>query len=720
MRHIHPGSCRLAKRSIHILATCLIAAAVLLSYSARAQSPGTGPITEAELAAMTPQSPNPYLALLPEGVAPDWKYWNAYASIHSPLKAEARRSRTHQTPTPVGEVEENNSITSAQILPNFGTGNLQTAAIDLFGNISEPSDPIFAGSPVEDDSSIPNATTVTLAPLERKRLNATIGNGPFGSAGTQTGDFDFFRIPAVGSGETLFAETNITHPFDGVDTLMAVYTADGQLLAFNDDEDVTVSLESKIAISVPFAGDYFVCVGSYIDPETEQRLLTDPFNGATGPGVGDEGPYEIILGRGDTDVDFFEVNFEAGDIFGFNAEGFASNISLLTETGFLLLGSSDDASFIYPPVSPLPGGNAAAGAYVIPDDGTYYIRAQGTDPGVYRLDLRVFRNSLETATDGARQILFIDFDGATIDTSIFGGPPGLRQLSPFSDFLANWGLPEVAENTTIDSILFAVEESLQEDLTLFSNNPLFNVEIRNSRDHPDPFGQPNVSRVIVGGTIAESGISTIGIAETIDPGNFDREESAIVLLDLLSAPPSNPNSLNGIPRSNFFSIIDVIGIGVGNIVAHEAGHFLGNFHTSNNFFTVRNIMDEGGSLENTLGVGNDGRIGTADDIDVDFGTDVYSFFEGFSGVEDTLNTTAFAMSSGFDPDIVYVDFNNPSSGTGLQASPFNNLTTAVAVANPGAEIRFIPSTGPASLQITKPLRLVNVNPLGGPVRIGVN
>ena len=43
----------------------------------------------------------------------------------------------------------------------------------------------------------------------------------------------------------------------------------------------------------------------------------------------------------------------------------------------------------------------------------------------------------------------------------------------------------------------------------------FNIEIRNSRDHGDLFGQPNVSRIIVGGTQAELGIPTVGIAQSI-------------------------------------------------------------------------------------------------------------------------------------------------------------------------------------------------------------
>ena len=61
------------------------------------------------------------------------------------------------------------------------------------------------------------------------------------------------------------------------------------------------------------------------------------------------------------------------------------------------------------------------------------------------------------------------------------------------------------------------------------------VNVLNSRDHADPFGQPDVSRLIVGGTIAESGIDTIGIAQSIDPGNFETEETALILLDVSPA-----------------------------------------------------------------------------------------------------------------------------------------------------------------------------------------
>ena len=110
-------------------------------------------------------------------------------------------------------------------------------------------------------------------------------------------------------------------------------------------------------------------------------------------------------------------------------------------------------------------------------------------------------------------------------------------------------------------------------------NDDFALRILNSRDHADPLGQPNVSRVIVGGTIAQSGIPTIGIAQSIDPGNFGTEESALVLLDVLSDPAreSGDPSLNTYitPASDKVAFI---GQAIGNIVSHEAGHFFGDWH----------------------------------------------------------------------------------------------------------------------------------------------
>ncbi len=114
----------------------------------------------------------------------------------------------------------------------------------------------------------------------------------------------------------------------------------------------------------------------------------------------------------------------------------------------------------------------------------------------------------------------------------------MRDLSPLSAFLGRWGLGAEDEDELIDQIVATVRENLRRDLRRQGANTEFDVRIRNSRDHQDRFGRNNWSRAIVGGTIDESGIPTIGIAQSIDPGNYGREETALVLLDILSDPPA--------------------------------------------------------------------------------------------------------------------------------------------------------------------------------------
>ena len=87
--------------------------------------------------------------------------------------------------------------------------------------------------------------------------------------------------------------------------------------------------------------------------------------------------------------------------------------------------------------------------------------------------------------------------------------------------------------------------------------------------------------------------------------------------------------------------VGFVGTALGNVVSHEIGHFVGSFHVDQ-FDEVLNLMDQGGNFPLLYGSGEDGIGGTADDPDVDFGRDTYNPNEGFSGVEDTLNHSAWA------------------------------------------------------------------------------
>jgi hypothetical protein len=240
------------------------------------------------------------------------------------------------------------------------------------------------------------------------------------------------------------------------------------------------------------------------------------------------------------------------------------------------------------------------------------------------------------------QTLFLDFDGARVNTGVFGGS-GVVQLSPLSAFLAKWGIARADEDAVIDGVVARVTENLTDDLVASGLNGSFTLKVLNSRDHADPFGKANVSRIIVGGTVAESGVDTIGIAQSIDPGNFETEETALVLLDYLSEPAGPQYSLN----THLTAASDrlaFVGDAIGNVTAHEAGHFFGNWHTDQ-FNDNANLMDQGGNAEQMFGVGPDGVGGTADDVDVDFGHDILNPRERFLGTEDTLGRIVFGVTS---------------------------------------------------------------------------
>ena len=242
----------------------------------------------------------------------------------------------------------------------------------------------------------------------------------------------------------------------------------------------------------------------------------------------------------------------------------------------------------------------------------------------------------------------------------------------------------------IDAIIAVVEENFA-DIGLIGNNGDFgsdgidghyDIEIVNSRDSADPFGSPNVSRVIIGGTRDELGIPFVSIVESLDVGNFETAETGVVLLDTLSGPSDERLgrfSINSILRAPGVSIIDVIGQVVGNIVSAEAGHFFGNWHTSG-FNAIANIMDTGNFVPGVAleaGVGEDGIFGTNDDIDLDFGRDSFLPEEGFTGTANTLNTIAFGLSTGTTVESVQIDIKPGSFPNSINLGSKGTIPVAI-------------------------------------------
>ena len=574
---------------------------------------------------------------------------------------------------PFAESEPNNSQAAANFIPlGFDAG--EDVQVIVSGSAAPPLVPGPLTPNPEDEGDINKATNTGLTAGGSGAVTTAgdIGDGPFGGT---SGDVDFFRVDA-NAGQLISAATT-AGALGPLDTIIAVYDSAGNLVGFDDDGGP--GFDSLLIFSAPAADSYYVVVSGFL------TLLDDPFDSSSGNGAGSTGPYEVVIGLDAVDRDFFSADLEPGDILGINSTMAGGFLSILSPSGELLIGSPQEASSLYPAASSLPGGGVTSASYVIDTAGTHAISI--LPAGNYELEVEVYRPVLEAEVIGTQQILFLDFDGETFDGAIFGGPSIMRTLSPLSSFLAGWGLTGADESAVIDAIVAAVTENF-DDVRLGNNGDRdasgvhgeYDIEILNSRDHPDPFGQPHVSRVIVGGTIAELGIGTIGLAQSIDPGNFETEETAVVLLDLLSAGAANPNSLNQYTLGGGATIFDVIGAGVGNITAHEAGHFFGSWHT-NNVNAAANIMDQGGILDNTVGVGPDDIFGTGDDVDVDFGKDIYVPNEGFTGTEDTLNLIAFGLSTGkAGPNLVV----NPTALSSTQI-PGQVKNLNLTLSNPGTE-----------------------------------
>ena len=257
---------------------------------------------------------------------------------------------------------------------------------------------------------------------------------------------------------------------------------------------------------------------------------------------------------------------------------------------------------------------------------------------------------MESKTQGAKQIIFLAFDGGRVRLDEGYEP----QMDPLITSLSQWGLGasdlknvirETVRRATEKLYTFIAANGANGDYARSGTPGEFGIDIRNSMDNADPGANPLVTRIIVGLTDNERlANQDIGYAQFIDVGNFKQDDQAAVSTNFIAA------LLDGFALAkpgNKSMTIDFVAEYMSVLISHEFGHLAGAFHTH---FTVENsfngepvnLMDK----DIRVPLGPDLVFGTKDDITMHFGVDTYDPNEIYVGIDDTLNTVAFGLSTG--------------------------------------------------------------------------
>lgn len=378
-----------------------------------------------------------------------------------------------------------------------------------------------------------------------------------------------------------------------------------------------------------------------------------------------------VTGRSSTifDEDYYTFDLKKGDIFDTRVLGAVTGsvgVGLYDPSGNEIAFYTSPGNSIFPGTpptkSPLFRDGLTSFSYVIDRDGRYTARV-GDVTGAYTLNLRTYRPTIEQSPIGTRQTIFLDFNGETFRSETIpglvqlGAPAGSLRVPPLSRYLTQIGLTAADEPALIADITARVQSKFNM-IAQTANNGFYDAtgtpgeysfKIVNNLTDPNVWGRENVSRVIIGGTQLEifndDGNGLLGIAQSVDVGNFDREETALVMLDIIIDSVNNDIVYSGsATRAHAFAEL------LAMVIAHEAGHYLGGAHQNPNN-DIYHVMDQFYDPVISSGSGLDGIFGTRDDVPLRFGEDEYSpnnpgIPTTASGLANSDNVLAFGMSTG--------------------------------------------------------------------------
>ncbi|MGL5827113.1 MAG: hypothetical protein ACRCYU_20200, partial [Nocardioides sp.] len=376
---------------------------------------------------------NPATSLVPPDQPRDYQGWTEAAregaAAREALRDRTVRGRVVAPPLTARESEprgtrgSNDTRANADELPGFGTRRNNPRAT-LLGALSPevvPVSSLVSIKPNKEDDGSPDGARETGVSSDRDGIKTTgfRGDAPGATPADRAFDLDFYRLN-VADGTRITARMVATS--GNLEPIM--FVVDEDLNFVNDSSFEEIDQDVEFSTSLPAGGVYYlVTSGWYVitgDPATDGDTT---------------GKYSLTLSAGQDDRDVWAVDLRAGDVLGATLDS-PGYVSVSGPRGTETHRSPFDASFIYPLDSPLPGASGyPVTDYVAAKDGRYFVTYGGGE-GTYTGTLEVYRPGGEGAR---KQTIFLDTDGARVNTRIWDEGSRLVNLSPLSSFLGKWG-----------------------------------------------------------------------------------------------------------------------------------------------------------------------------------------------------------------------------------------------------------------------------------------
>ena len=443
---------------------------------------------------------NPLIALLPDPSRSDFAYWKSALAQQSAKRAAKRKptAALQVEPLLVDELEPdalrggNDHPANAELIPAFGSAAGQRSAARILGTLAPSAAAAEFDAPPEDNGAIPLARETGIrtgvAVLQPPR-SATARTA---SAGDRTRRLRLLQASRASAGQR--SRSTSTRRQRRSTRSSCSTTPPGTSIAFNDD--AAAGYDSLLLQRLPADGDY------YVWSRATSPVPEDPFDSGSGTAPG-RGRLRREARRWTADDGRTTRSTCApGDVLGGSVCGAGTHVRVRP-------GRARGPRLAQDASCHLPGELAAAGRRQ--RRGRPRGRAQrlalrrraSAAAGSYDVTLEVYRPGLETPRRRADALPRLRRGAA--EHGHLRRPGRAARSRPLSAFLGRWGCPGGAREraASTDHRHGAGERAPRPGAAAARRRS----RILNSRDDADPFGQPNVSRVIVGGTIDESGVA---------------------------------------------------------------------------------------------------------------------------------------------------------------------------------------------------------------------